>query len=68
MSTWPDCSAVRNWLLVNGTSCTSSYASPAFFNARSRTTPCAWPCENASFLPLKSSTVRMSLPGLVAKR
>ena len=54
MSTWPDCRAVRNWLLVSGTSSTSSYASPAFFNARRSTTPWACPWEKASFLPLKS--------------
>lgn len=68
MSTWPDWRAVKNWLLVSGTSFTSEYAMPACLRARSRTTPWAWPCEKASFLPLKPWTSLMSLPGLVAKR
>lgn len=67
-STWPDCRAVRNWLLVSGTRRTSSYARPASLSARSSMTPCACPCDEASLRPLKSPVVRMSLPGLVAKR
>jgi hypothetical protein len=64
-STWPAWRAVRNWLLVSGTSSTSDWSMPASASARSSTTPCACPWENASFLPSKSSTLRMSLPGLV---
>ena len=54
-------------MLGSATRVTSEFFSPASFSARSTTTPCAWPCEKAIFLPRKSCAEVMSEPGAVAK-